>query len=578
MARPARFPFRFKLTLLAAVLATGPLVVVGVMVVGVNDTAVTTGSRELQIALASDVARTVEAELTDARTGLVALAHTLTDASLDPDARLAAAAHLVESSATLDRCVVYDARGEVIDVLRQGDAAETPAAPLSAGLRAQADLDVAHGEPIASPEGPRVPLAVALRAGDRVTGYAASPVRLRRAQARVEELSEAHLSALGGRVFLVDAHSRLLAHPDAERAHGLVDVSDVGVLRGVDPETLGAPTSRELDVDGEALVGTVAPLRLRPWAVVVEIPRDAAYASLNDVRRIVGVTVTVTIALALLLSFLLADRITRPIGALAAFASDLAARRFDRRVTIDTQDELSQLGDAMSDAAAALERSEARVRQEEAIRADLGRYLPAELVDKIVSREQDMELGGRRLPITVLFADVVAFTPLTDKLPPEEVVALLNELFTLLTDIVFRHGGTVDKLIGDCVMAIWGAPSPQDDHAARALRAAEDMLRWLETANASWRERFGVTVQLGVGVNTGVAVVGNVGSERRMEYTAIGDVVNVAARLEVIARPQQILISRETKEAAGDGFDYVEVGARTVAGRAEPVHLFEVRA
>jgi len=147
----------------------------------------------------------------------------------------------------------------------------------------------------------------------------------------------------------------------------------------------------------------------------------------------------------------------------------------------------------------------------------------------------------------------------------------------VLTELVFRHGGTVDKFVGDCVMAIWGAPTPQDDHARRAVEAAEDMLRWLETANPGWLERYGVTVQLAIGINSGEAVVGNVGSEKRMEYTAIGDVVNVAARLEAMARPQQILITAATRTAAGEDFDYADAGERLLAGRAEAVHLFEVR-
>ncbi|MCA9545292.1 MAG: hypothetical protein KC613_12900 [Myxococcales bacterium] len=178
--------------------------------------------------------------------------------------------------------------------------------------------------------------------------------------------------------------------------------------------------------------------------------------------------------------------------------------------------------------------------------------------------------------VAVLFADVVGFTPLAESQPAEVVVTVLNELFTLLTDIVFRHGGTIDKFIGDCVMAVWGAPNPQGDHAERALLAAEDMMRWVEAAGAGWQARFGVDLQLAIGINSGEAVVGNVGSESRMEYTAIGDAVNVAARLEGIARPNQILITRATRDAAGDGFEYAPVGRRPVTGRAEPVQLFEV--
>ena len=197
-------------------------------------------------------------------------------------------------------------------------------------------------------------------------------------------------------------------------------------------------------------------------------------------------------------------------------------------------------------------------------------------VDKVVKREQDMGLGGQRRQITVLFADVVAFTPLTRELEPEVTVQILNELFTILTEIVFRHDGTVDKFIGDCVMAMWGAPRDEPDHAAKALEAAEEIVSWLEIGNANWKKKYGVTIQIAVGINSGEAVVGNIGSKTRMEYTAIGDAVNVAARLEAIARPQQILITQETMRAAGEGFSFTEIGERTLAGRETPTRLYEL--
>ena len=231
----------------------------------------------------------------------------------------------------------------------------------------------------------------------------------------------------------------------------------------------------------------------------------------------------------------------------------------------------------MNRASKDLEESEESLKRELAIRSDLGRYLPGELVEQIVRREREMALGGERRDVTILFADVVAFTPLTEKRSPEEVVTILNELFTILTAIVFRHGGTVDKFIGDCVMALWGAPTSQDDHAAKAVAAAEDMFRWLETGNAAWKERFDVTIRLAVGIHTGEAVVGNIGSETRMEYTAIGDAVNVAARLESIARPQQILVTQATRDAAGDDFEYVDAGTHRLAGKEEPLQLYEVK-
>jgi class 3 adenylate cyclase len=165
---------------------------------------------------------------------------------------------------------------------------------------------------------------------------------------------------------------------------------------------------------------------------------------------------------------------------------------------------------------------------------------------------------------------------LAESLPPEKVVGILNQLFTILTEIIFRHGGTVDKFIGDSVMAMWGAPDAQEDHAERAVEAAEDMLRWLEVGNATWEMEHGVKLQLAIGISSGEAVVGNLGSRDRMEYTAIGHIVNIAARLEGIAKPNQILLSRETRDRLSEDFEIRPCGTQSFPGSARTVELYEV--
>lgn len=551
-----RTSFRVKIALLTIGVAALPLALVGWLLIDVNAREVESSSQALQIALTEQVAAAVDGELRRARTGLSAIGNALTDASLGEEARLATALRLLDANESLEVVAVYDAEGALID--RMGDPSargiETPDA-LSAALRERGLGEATEGESV------RVLVVERLSAAGRATGWVASPVSLAPVQARVAELSRAQLASRRGRVMVVDEAGRALVHPDASLRLSAVGAPSATLSR--------APSSSEVD----GWLRTAAATDAAPWAVITEIPREVAYASLAEMRAIVIGTILGTLLLAVIASLLLARRLAAPIATLVAFTQELSARRFDRRVSIETGDELAVLGDALSDAAAELERSEEAMRREQAIRADLGRYLPAELVEAIIRREASMELGGQRREITVLFADVVAFTPLSDRLPPEQVVSLLNELFTLLTGAVFRHEGTVDKFIGDCVMAIWGAPTAQPDHAARALAAARDMMRFLESANAAWKESVGVEIQLAIGVHTGEAVVGNVGSETRMEYTAIGDVVNVAARLETIARPQQILVTRATAEAAGR--ELPRVGEREVPGRAQKVELFE---
>jgi class 3 adenylate cyclase len=569
--------------LLAAALATVPPAVLGWLLVDVDADTVELLSREVQLAAVDDVARTIDQEFASAQDALNAVGRVLVDEGMTDEEKIALALTQVEASEALDHAAVYGADGRLIDVIREDEAPrlELPE-QLSWTLRAQAkDRNVTTGPASLHDGWPRVLVAVPLRAGGQVTGFAATLLSLEAVQRRVEHVAVARFQGDPRSLYVVDQELRIVADAGGDRARRLESARGAAILEGVRDQVLAGSLARSAEyVDrGVPVLGSVTGLRSRPWAVVAQVPTSRAYASLSRMRQIVIGAVAAAIALALLAGVLTARRITAPVGRLTAYARALARREFDAEVDVRTRDELAVLASTMRQAARDLAASEKRLAEEAAIRADLGRFMPAEVVDQIVRREREVTLGGERRQITVLFADVVAFTPFTEKRQPEEVVALLNELFTILTAIVFRHGGTVDKFIGDCVMAIWGAPTAQDDHAARALAAAEDMFRWLETGNAAWQERFDVTIRLAVGIHTGEAVVGNIGSETRMEYTAIGDVVNVAARLETIARPQQILLTQATRDAAGEssGFELIDAGEHRLAGKEAPLRLFELK-
>ena len=564
---------------MGGLLAAVPLAVVGTYFLQEFQSKVRWQTFELQMAVADDVGRAVDAAFVDAQNGLDAVGRVLTDSEMSREATERVAIQLVAGNESLDHVAIYDASGGLIDVIAEEGLREGAVERLDEAIRVEADRsNVATGTAETAPDGLRVRVTIPLRVGNRTTGFVSTRLSLRPVQERVERLAEVRFGRAPDSLFIVDSAQRLVAHGNPARARERRDVSGAGILAGIDSGVISGRFQQSGEyADGDrTMVGTIVGLQTRPWAVVVQLPAETVYATYISVRRVVYTTLSLVILLALLAAFFVAKQITRPIAQLSKFARDLSARRFDERVTLETRDEFSLLGDAMSAAAADLQASEKRIRKELAIRSDLGRYLPAELVDKVVAREQDMALGGTRREITVLFADVVAFTPLTEQLSAEEVVGLLNELFTILTEIVFRHGGTIDKFIGDCVMAMWGAPKKQEDHAARAIAAAEDMMSWLETGNVGWEKKYGARVQLAIGIHTGEAIVGNVGSETRMEFTAIGETVNIAARLESVARPSQILITQQTSDAAGDGFELEDLGARRLTGSTHEVHLFEV--
>lgn len=205
-----------------------------------------------------------------------------------------------------------------------------------------------------------------------------------------------------------------------------------------------------------------------------------------------------------------------------------------------------------------------------------GRYVTKSVVDEILSNQDEIKLGGERKDVTLLFIDIRGFTPLSEKMEPEDVINVLNEYLDLCTRAIFKYGGTLDKFMGDGVMAIFGAPVPQEDHAKRAVLAGLELKKQADELNRSIEAKYGRSVRFGMGINSGPAVIGNIGSKERLEYTAIGDTVNLAARLEANAQPEQILISEGTFEHVKDEFEITELSPIKVKGKEKLVHIYQV--
>ncbi|HLF28360.1 MAG TPA: adenylate/guanylate cyclase domain-containing protein [Anaerolineae bacterium] len=191
-----------------------------------------------------------------------------------------------------------------------------------------------------------------------------------------------------------------------------------------------------------------------------------------------------------------------------------------------------------------------RQQQESArVKDVLGRYLSHQVARQILA-QGGLNVHGERREITVLFADLRGFTPLSETLPPETVVRLINEFLAAMTEVVFKYDGTLDKFLGDGLMAIFGAPLSHPDDVRRALNCAIEMQAAFERLRARWRSQSLPEPGLGIGLHTGEAVVGSIGSDQRLDYTAIGDTVNLAQRLQALAAPGQILMSANTRECA----------------------------
>lgn len=220
-----------------------------------------------------------------------------------------------------------------------------------------------------------------------------------------------------------------------------------------------------------------------------------------------------------------------------------------------------------------------KIREESLIRQQLSRYVGNDLVDQIISSNEGLLLQNRKQKTTVLFADIRSFTTISEHMAPEKVIDVLNEYFDCMVDIIFEHYGILDKFVGDELMAVFGLVGPSEDeckHAVNAVNAAIAMQKRIKTLMLDFANKGYPVFEIGIGINTGDTVVGNVGSKNRMDYTVIGDTVNVAARLEKIAKGHAIIIGEETRDQCECAVKTTSRGEIKVKNRAKAVKCFQV--
>lgn len=254
----------------------------------------------------------------------------------------------------------------------------------------------------------------------------------------------------------------------------------------------------------------------------------------------------------------------------------LDSTRFDNQFTEDDLELLKAIGCQMAMVIEQASLNE-QIREEERMRNRLERFHSPQVIEMILKGTQEAKediMEPKDLTATILFTDIIGFTRLSEQMPPREINLILNQFFSRMTDIIFKYDGTLDKYIGDCLMAVFGAPMEKKGDAERAILAAQEMRKEL----ALLMERIGEEQKfdIRIGINTGRVVAGNIGSPNRMEYTVIGDPVNIASRLESIAQPNQILIGEETYRHVKGKFKIKKVGPKKVKGKKAELMVYEV--
>jgi len=218
-----------------------------------------------------------------------------------------------------------------------------------------------------------------------------------------------------------------------------------------------------------------------------------------------------------------------------------------------------------------------RLQRGALVRSNFQRYFAPNLAAQIAQQEGAVQLGGQKRPVVIFFSDIRGFTTMSETMGPDDIATLLTEYFTEMVEIVFEHGGTLDKFMGDAIMALWGAPIAHEDDADRAMKCGVDQLDALEKMNKKWKAEGRPELGIGIGINFGEVFAGNIGSDRRLEYTVIGDAVNTASRLCSIAGPNEILISEAFYEELKKPPKVEALDPIELKGRSKKVPVYRVK-
>lgn len=292
---------------------------------------------------------------------------------------------------------------------------------------------------------------------------------------------------------------------------------------------------------------------------------------LQMLSRIFFIAFLLSLIFAFVGGYLLSHRISLSLRAILNCVREIGQGNLNSKATLKTHDEFEELGNEINKMSQGL-------KERESLKLNFARYVSQHVMEKILKAESGVKLEGERRKITVLFSGIRQFTQIAERLPPEQVVSLLNEYFECMLEVIFRHQGTLDKFLGDGIMVEFGAPLSDQIQEKHAVSTAIDMQKELKKLLLKWEKEGKPQIEMGIGVHTGIAVVGNIGSEQRIEYTAIGDTVNVAARLEQATKllKKSILISETTYDAVKTEFKSTSLGPMTLPGRKEAITVYAI--
>jgi adenylate cyclase len=390
--------------------------------------------------------------------------------------------------------------------------------------------------------------------------------------------------------------------------------SDTELIFAVDPTGTVAMSTAPLELpppEAEALLGlppaaerSLADVRIAEndrvaswfafeafeWRVFVTETRETFYSDLNRITTQTTLFTLGAVLVTAVVLILLVATLTKPMTQLAsAMRTIISSNDLSSRVDVHFRDEVGELSKTFNVMVSELDKAYGRIKsyaydavlsqkKEQRIRNIFQKYVPQELIDQFFAHPESMLVGDNR-ELSVLFSDIRSFTSISEQMQPDVLVSSLNRYFSVMVELIMDQGGVIDKYIGDAIMAFFGAPVHHEDDALNSVHAGISMVEALDAFNEGQKQSGLPEFKIGVGINYGVVTVGNIGTDRKMDYTVIGDMVNVASRLEGLTKPyhQSLIISEVLKERIGDSVPSRIVDSVAVKGRSAGLRIYTVK-
>ncbi len=369
--------------------------------------------------------------------------------------------------------------------------------------------------------------------------------------------------------FIVDSEGYLIAHPDTTVVTSGINMGDLPIVQELFSSAVNNGQIRFEQEQDEFYLGSYKKIAFGRLGVITTVPEKLAFEGIYRIQRRNILLMIMFVAMAILIIYFYSKSLSNPIRKLVSATKKIEDGDYNLLLKPRTQDEIGVLTRAFVNMGMGLE-------EKERIKDAFGRFVNREMAE--LAERGEIQLGGEIKPATIFFSDIRSFTAISEKLTPSEVVTFLNEYMTLMVDCVNRTHGVVDKYIGDAIMAVWGTPISHGNDAENAINGALMMRTALRKFNQGRGGDRKPIIKVGCGLNSGDVLAGQIGSNERMEYTVIGDAVNLASRIEALNKPMgtDLLISQGTADVVEGIFDLVPMNKIKVKGKSEPQQIYAV--